>query len=205
MVVFSNWFRGLQHNVLSMKGFHFLATRFGGASLRRLSFDAKFQTGAWNYAGDEMLAKVVMHYGRQRKLLIMGCGVAGILANAGIAAFSSILGIDISGEAIRLAGGYESPRARFRQADMATFHPDETYDVILFPESIYYVPFWRRRRLLRSLSCSLTPGGCFVITIAHPLKYAGLLRMIRRNFTVMEDRHFEGSTRHLIVFGPETK
>jgi SAM-dependent methyltransferase len=61
------------------------------------------------------------------------------------------------------------------------------YDLILFEESLYYVPF-SRQRLLRRYARSLRPGGLFIVTVAHPDQFTGMIRMIRTNFQIIEDK-----------------
>jgi hypothetical protein len=46
----------------------------------------------------------------------------------------------------------------------------------------------------------LTGQGKIIVTIAQPERYANILKMIRKNFQVAEDRSFQDSARHLLVF-----
>jgi 2-polyprenyl-3-methyl-5-hydroxy-6-metoxy-1,4-benzoquinol methylase len=191
-------FRGL----LATKGIHYLATRFGWRKLRSLAFDEKYRRGDWNFGADGTgeLDMVIRHYLREGDLLIMGCGGASILKDLETSSLKSALGIDLSPEAIRLAGRFASEKISFQLADMVTFQCPRPYDVVLFSESLNYVPVAGQESLLRRLAKSLKPNGVFVVTIAQSKRYADILEGIRQNFHVLEDRPFSSSSRQLIVF-----
>jgi 2-polyprenyl-3-methyl-5-hydroxy-6-metoxy-1,4-benzoquinol methylase len=188
--------------LLAVRGIHHLVTRFGWRKLRGLAFDAKYRSGDWNFSADgsSELANLVVGYLRQGDLLIMGCGGASIIEGLGAGTYATVLGVDLSHEAIRLAGRYASDRVSLQLADMVTFECPRPYDVILFSESLNYPSASDRETMLRRLSRQLKPGGVFVVTIAQAARYASILESIRKNFTVLVDRKFSGSTRHLIVF-----
>jgi SAM-dependent methyltransferase len=187
--------------LLGLRGLHFFATRFGTKRLKSLAFDEKFRNGDWQFGEDSSgeLARVVSNYANQGDLLIMGCGGAAILQHLESGRLASVLGIDIAKEAIRLASRYQAPNIAFQESDMIRFKCPRLYNLILFSESLNYVPFFKRKSYLQELCKALKPDGCIVITIAQSRRYSGILSMIRRSFQVLEDRKFSGSERHLII------
>jgi SAM-dependent methyltransferase len=188
--------------LLAAKGIHYLVTRYGTRKLRALAFDGKYERGSWrghNDAGGE-LAALVAHYLRQGDLLILGCGGATVLEEVTASGLNSALGVDISAEAIRLANRFAGPRVSFLVQDMELLECSSEYDVILFSESLYYVPAQRQLPLLRRLSGFLREGGVFIVTLAEPERYSDILGRIRGEFDVRIDRTFAGSSRHVIVF-----
>ena len=194
--------------LLAAKGIHFLVTRFGPERLRGFAFDEKYGQGGWNFpaAGENELAAVVDRYLGAGDLLIMGCGGASILEGLDTKGLSSVLGIDISGEAIRLADHFASSRVSFLQTDMVKFVCPRSYDVILFSESLYYVPAAQREPLLQRLAEHLKPGGVIVATFSQAKRYRKIIRNIRRQFATIEARTFSASTRYLMVFrAPESR
>jgi 2-polyprenyl-3-methyl-5-hydroxy-6-metoxy-1,4-benzoquinol methylase len=193
--------------LLATKGIHYFVTRFGSPQLKSAAFDEKYRRGDWHNQGDESgeLAQVAYRYLCNGDLLIMGCGGASVLKGLVVSGFESALGVDISAEAIRLARSYASDNVSFRQADMIDFEPHRSYNVILFSESIYYVPTSRQETLLRRLSLSLKPNGVFIVTFAQANRYQDTIVSIRENFSVIEDRPFAGSTRHLLIFRPSSR
>ena len=188
--------------LLAAKGIHYIVTRFGPRKLRSIAFDEKYRSGAWNFGGtnDSGLANTVRRYLRNGDLLIMGCGGASVLGELEGSSLQSALGLDLSEEAIRLARRSAPVNAKFQLADMVTFECPHPYDVILFSESLYYVPGGRQVALLNRLGAHLKPGGAFVVTLAEANRYQDIIERIRANFRILEDHLFPGSTRHLLVF-----
>jgi protein-L-isoaspartate O-methyltransferase len=207
--IYARYFNGFMkrstkilQKILCFHGVHWMATRLGWEELRSRSFDEKFRNGDWKFSddGSGRLEALVTEYARGGDVLIMGCGGAAILKELKLDAFSSILGIDISNEAIRLANRHAASNVSFQQADMVGFRSAKQFDLILFSESLNYVPFFKRRAFLKRLCDNLKPAGCILVTIAQAKRYASILAMIRKDFKVIQDRKISGSERHLIVF-----
>ena len=188
--------------VLSTKVIHLLVTRLGPCSLRRLAFDARYKDGSWRFAGDAHgeFPRVVARYLRGGDLLVVGCGGASVLQGLSLDEYRSVLGIDVSPEAIRLANRHASSTVSFQVADVETFDSADRYDQILFSESLYYIAAGRQIGLLDRLSRLLKPNGIFVVTIADPVRYRRLLARIRAHFKVVEDRSLSNTRRHLLAF-----
>lgn len=188
--------------LLAAKGVHYLVTRFGPARLRSLAFDEKYRRGDWNYNGEssDELSTTIRKHMHGGDLLIMGCGGASILASFKPSAFSSVLGLDLSAEAVRLANRFTCRNIRFQVEDMVTFQCSKEYDVILFSESLYYVPKTQQEGLLKRLAGHLKPEGVFIVTLAQAKRYHTIIELIRGSFLVIEDCKFANSERHLLVF-----
>lgn len=188
--------------LLAARGIHYLVTRFGPARLRAMAFDEKYRRGDWNFNGEgsNELPATIRKYLHGGDLLILGCGGASILKGFTPADFSSVLGLDLSAEAVRLANRYASEHIQFQVGDMVTFQCPKGYDVILFSESLNYVPSSRQEELLKRLAGHLKPGGVFVVTLAQAQRYHAIIELIRRHFQMVEDRNFSGLERRLLVF-----
>src|SRR5580704_15021259 len=119
--------------ILAAKGIHYLATRFGPARLRGMAFDEKYKRGDWNFSEDGAeMPLVVSKYLHGGDLLMLGCGSATLLGQFEPGAFRSVLGLDLSEEAIRQAREIKRENISFQVADMVTFPCPRPYDVILF-------------------------------------------------------------------------
>lgn len=188
--------------IFATKGLHYFVTRFGPARLRGLAFDEKYRTGQWRFdaEADGALTPVISQYLRKGDLLMMGCGGASVLEGLHDDQLNSALGVDLSKEAIGLANRFASDKISFRVADMLVFNCPHLYDVILFSESLYYVPEAKRESLLLRLMNCLNFRGVVIVTVAHPLRYQRMLNAIRATFDIIEDRALSGSNRHMIVF-----
>jgi hypothetical protein len=109
--------------LLTCKGVHFLATRFGPRSLRAKAFDAMYDNGTWRSVGDtkgELPATILRHLG-DGNLLLLGCGEARVLEGLPDERLQRVVGIDLSPAAIGLAQSHANERIRFAVADMVAF------------------------------------------------------------------------------------
>lgn len=140
--------------LLGLKGIHYLATRFAPLRVRGIAFDEKYRCGRWVFEtdGGPELTSVICRYLQKGDILILGCGGASILEDLKREGLNSALGVDLSQEGIRLASRFASDNISFRVADMITFECPQAYDVILFSESLNYVPAVRQVDLLRRLA-----------------------------------------------------
>jgi len=188
--------------ILTVPGILYFFTRFGGSALRRQAFNQKYRDGSWDYFDKEHspeMAKVIEEYAKKGRILDMGCGT-GILASLLDAdSFTYYRGVDASTEAIALAQKRKGENIYFEIGDIQSYECKDDFDLIVFEESLYYVPIFRRR-LLRRFAQHLRHGGLFVVTVADPRRFKGMIRMIRKNFQIIEDRCFQESKRLLLVF-----
>jgi 2-polyprenyl-3-methyl-5-hydroxy-6-metoxy-1,4-benzoquinol methylase len=187
---------------LTARGIHYIATRFGPLRCRGIAFDEKYRCGHWVFESDggPELTGVICRYLRKGDLLILGCGSAAILEDLKKEGMNSALGIDISQEGIRLASRFACDNVSFQVADMVRFECPQAYDVILFSESLNYVPSMRQVPLLKRMAGSLRPNGALLVTLSESKRYWNILIRIRRNFNVLEDFMLSGSNRHVIAF-----
>jgi trans-aconitate methyltransferase len=186
---------------LSLRGIHYLVTRFGWKKLRSLSFDGKFQSGDWSFSAESPeLVNLVEKYATHGHILALGCGTAPIASVLNPDSFESFLGVDLSKEAIRMAAQRANEKVRFETGDMMKHRCTREYDVILFSNSLYYVSWWSRKSFLRRLTQSLSPGGRIIVSLAQPHRYAGMVAMIRRTFSVDLDRALGSGDGHVLIF-----
>jgi 2-polyprenyl-3-methyl-5-hydroxy-6-metoxy-1,4-benzoquinol methylase len=189
--------------MLRLRGIHFFATRARSNWLRSLAFDEKYRSGEWNFSasGRDALVDVIEQYANRGNILMMGCGDASVAGHLNPESFSTFCGVDLSGEAIRVANEkFADSRVRFEQADMLKFQCPRSYDIIVFSESLYYIRLSEQKPFLERLGKHLKPGGHFIVTIADAKRYESMLTAIRQEFRCIEDRPFTGSKRHVVVF-----
>jgi SAM-dependent methyltransferase len=195
--ILARWLRSF----LCFPGVQYLTTRLGGRNLRRWSFDEKFRSGEWNFVSEASseLVRTVERYAGQGNILMLGCGTASLASALNPESFRSLLGVDLSPEAIARARERANHKVRFEVGDMLQFTSAEKFSVIVFSESLYYIKSWQRQKLLERAAQMLAPGGRIVVTVAQPDRFAGMLRMMRQNFQIAEERNFPGSSRRLVV------
>lgn len=185
-----------------IKGFHYFFTRYGNAYIKQLCFNEKFSSGEWHFeckSGDE-LATIVERKANKGKILILGCGTAKLCQVLPDDCYESILGIDISTVAIEDARKHAKRGMKFITADIVSYKYEDTYNVILFSESIYYLNKTDRKELLQTCKRQLLQNGVIIVTISNPQGYKNILQEIRDEYQILEDRTFNKSKRHLMIF-----
>lgn len=183
--------------LLSRRGIHYLATRYGWPSLRAAAFSAKYRAGHWRNGEDLALSDLVTKYaGTSGDILLMGCGGAALADSVD---FKSLVGVDLSIDAVGVANGRRVPGTKFSVGDMEAHTPDGAKDAIIFDDSIYYVPAKRIVGLLERLRRHLKPGGVFIASIAHPGQWTDLLEIIAGNSASIE-KQITASGRITLVF-----
>lgn len=188
--------------VFAHRGIHYILTRFGGPVLRRQAFDQKYNSGHWNYFDKEdrtEIVKVIEKYARYGHILDMGCGTGTLASMINPDAFEYYLGVDASEEAISRAQRHRSKKIHFVVSDIQSYRSKGTFDIIVFEESLYYIPFCRLR-LLQRCARWLRPKGVLVVSVADPRRFGRMVKMIRRNFQIVDERHFSNSQRLFLVF-----
>lgn len=181
---------------------YYLCTRFGSRSLRSWAYDRQTGKEGWNFLDkthSREVVRTVEKYAKQGRVLDLGCGtgiLAGLLSPG---SFEYYRGVDASSQAIALARKRASEKVNFELGDIQNYKCEDDFDLIVFEESLYYVPFFRYR-LLKRYARQLRPGGVFIVTVADPNRFARMIGMIRRKFQVLEDRYFQNSKRFLLVF-----
>lgn len=169
---------------LAARGVHGFARRFGGSRLRQRAFDAKYRTGAWVYdERDEAVTATVERFAAGGRILMLGCGTGSILKHLRADSYGTIIGIDLSPTAIRIAEGMGINGAQFHVGDMEAALPEGPHDVIWFPRSLTYVP---RRNLgvyLARLHSMLSIDGAIVATVKPQER--NTIAAIRANYEVL--------------------
>jgi SAM-dependent methyltransferase len=111
------------------------------------------------------------------RVLVIGCG-AGESARfiaARVARGSEVVGLDISGENLRLARALHAhSRVTYKQLDVLVEPLDGTFDVAVLPDVYEHIPLSLRGSLHDKLNRVLTTNGRLLLTIPSPAKQAAL-------------------------------
>jgi 2-polyprenyl-3-methyl-5-hydroxy-6-metoxy-1,4-benzoquinol methylase len=182
--------------------------RIGFAGTRRFAWDREFASGHWDNledTKDDVVYRYLEKYLRPGDLLDLGCGSGNTGSELSRETCQSYTGVDVSAVAIEKA----KLRSRLNQrtlneylcCDIETFLPRRSYDVILFRESIYYVPILKLKALLQRYSQYLKSNGVFVVRICDQRKHGGVINLISRNFQVLESAPVNAGM--ILVFSQE--
>lgn len=135
-------------------------------------------------------------------VLDIGCGT-GLLAQR-LAAGTPYIGIDLSEAAVTQADQLHLVNATFIAADANCYEPSQTFDIIVFNESLWYLknPGDQVKRYQRFL----TPGGYFVVSMWYAAETIKIWNSLRDFKAVERIRLNHLSSRqkwNLAVYKPE--
>jgi hypothetical protein len=100
----------------------------------------------------------------------------------------------------------------FVVSDFLGYNPTQAFDIILFRESMYHVPYGQVLPILQKYSKYLTGSGVFIVRLYLGDTQAGKLKfrvkrkidLIKRNFEIVEEsRHQEPGMPTVLVFRPK--
>ncbi|MGD0987072.1 MAG: class I SAM-dependent methyltransferase [Candidatus Sulfotelmatobacter sp.] len=185
--------------------------KYGPQSVKRSLWNAEFSTGQWdclNTTGGEGAHPQVEKYANGGSVLDLGCGPGTIAVELNPASYTFYMGVDISDVAVEKAAKRaqetgRSERNQYRQSDILTYNPDRRYDVILYGDSIYYIPPRQVGAMLQRYSSHLTGNGVFIarlFDVSGKLRYT--LDAIENHFDIVEKKINQETHVCIIVFRP---
>lgn len=155
------------------------------------SWDNEYRDGAWNYletigslAGQVSILGYCQ-YLAPSSILDVGCGAGLLAAKLKVLPYKSYLGIDISSEAIEQAAKLQDERTQFAVADANQFEPKSTFDVIIFNQSMNYMPQPAAR--MAYYAKYLTPRGRLIVSLCNSARARAAWPL------VTQDMHVEDS------------
>jgi 2-polyprenyl-3-methyl-5-hydroxy-6-metoxy-1,4-benzoquinol methylase len=192
---------------------------YGPSGLKRILWDSEYSTRKWDFAdntGSDCVYSHLEKHAATGSILDLGCGTGNTSNELATAAYQSYLGVDISEICLNKARkrSQETGRAAKNQfvcGDFLRFCTPERFDVILFRESLYHVPIDKITSTLNRYAINLKANGVFVVRIKtlddkdgtlKPRPIA-MLRVLEKEFDVIENRHYKGFGATVVVFRPK--
>ena len=134
----------------------------------------------------------VEKYARGGSILDLGCGSGNTGNELDATRYTSYLGVDISDVAVQRAmeRSTRTGRAAFSayvRSDIQRFVPDRKHAVILFRESLNYVPSSSIVPVLKRYIGFLDREGVIVVRLYDRLRHSSIVDAIRRHFQVIEE------------------
>jgi SAM-dependent methyltransferase len=179
-----------------------------GAVKSRL-WDAEFANGQWaclDSTPDDCVYVFLDKYADGGSILDLGCGSGNTANELSQTAYLDYTGVDISEVAIEKAKKRSEEngrcdRTRFLKSDVSSYVPAQPFDVILFRDTIYYIPRASIRAMLERYSKYLTPDGVFVVRLWDGRdKHRNIVKLIESHFDVVEKYLAEESKVVVLVF-----
>lgn len=163
--------------------------------IKEMLWNKEFASGRWdhlqNTVGD-CVYRYVERWADGGDILDLGCGSGNTGNELDYSSYRSYLGVDISNVAIEIAAARSAANGRdgknrYVESDITTFVPDKAYSVVLFRESIYYLPGGNIEPLLRRYRPVLGDQGVFIVRLCDRRKFGKILQVIREKFSVIEE------------------
>jgi SAM-dependent methyltransferase len=187
--------------------------RYGPNFAKRYLWNHEFASGRWDCLDrtpDERIQAKLKKFARCGAILDLGCGSGTASVDLAPAAYSSYTGIDISDVAVRKAeerarAAGRANRNEYYQSDIVTYVPARKYQVIIFGDSIYYIPHDQIADVLKRYSKYLENDGVFVVRVHDESgKHKPILETINFHFHMVETdvRVVDGAEVSIVVFQP---
>lgn len=140
---------------------------------RRRRWNKQYRSGRWQSLKSDLEASryfkikenLVAFAPKNPSILDIGCGDGVLNERLGDFPFSYFLGVDFSSESIKQAQDKNLPKSEFEHCDVLHFVPKQTFDVIIFNESFYYIPESEKPRVLQLLLDKLSADGVLISSI----------------------------------------
>ena len=171
------------------------------------SWDNEYRDGAWKYletigslAGQVSILGYCQ-YLAPNSILDVGCGAGLLASKLRVLPYKSYLGIDISAEAIAQARKLQDERTQFAVADANRFESTSTFDVIIFNQSMNYMPQPAAR--VTHYSRYLTPHGRLIVSMCYSARARAAWPLVTKDMRVEDSVTFmqsegNGTTKVLI-------
>jgi len=183
----------------------FLAS-YAPSSVKKRIWDKDFSGGKWDFiddtAGDCIYPHLEKH-ARGGDILDLGCGPGNTANELTDGAYRRYIGVDISEVALEKALKRTKKNGRtdknsFVNSDFLGYTPAQDFDVILFRESLYHVPYGQVLPILEKYSKHLKENGVFVVrlyagdsTKKTKFRVTRKLDLLKREFDVVEVSQYD--------------
>jgi SAM-dependent methyltransferase len=203
------WFKALSPVRALMK-------RWGTKWMKQAAWEAEFRRGhnlhKVSRSYRSAICVVVEQYSRGGDILDLGCSDGHIGLGLNTDAYHTYTGVDISKIAtdvafakVRSIAPERAHRNKFCVHDIGRWTPSDPLDVILFKDSIYYLPKSDLRESLSHYSRYLKEGGVFIVQMDNIQRHGWIRAYIRENFKMIEDRESVEADHMTLVFRPVGK
>ncbi len=181
----------------------------GTKGIKRSLWNAEFAGGRWEGLAQTLgdcIYPFLEQYGNDGSILDLGCGSGNTGTELAANTYHDYTGVDISDVAIdrarkRAEEDGRTEKNRYIQWDISSYEPTQQFDVILFRDSIYYVPGPKHKGMLDRYSKFLKRGGVFIVRLwTGNGKYRHIVDFIEGNFEIVEKKVSGPSETVVLVF-----
>jgi SAM-dependent methyltransferase len=143
-------------------------------------------------------------YAHNGNILDLGCGPGNTANELSADVYQTYIGVDISEAALAKAVKRTQENGRagknsFVSSDFLGYKPTQEFDIILFRESLYHVPYGQVKPILDKYSRNLKSGGVFIVRLYAGDHRPGKIKrrvtrkmdLLEREFDMVESQRFE--------------
>ena len=182
-------------------------TSYGPSSIKKKLWDRDLSSGKWDFIDDtagDCVYPFLEKYANHGNILDLGCGPGNTANELTSDAYKTYIGVDISAAALEKAVRRTKENGRadknsFVVSDFLGYAPTQDFDIILFRESLYHVPYGQVKPILDKYSKHLKTGGVFIVRLYAGDERPGVIKprvirkmdLIKNNFDIVEYRRFD--------------
>lgn len=189
-----------------------ITKRWGSQTAKQRVWDSEYRNGKWDVSEAQLavadpIYKFLDRYSLDARILDLGCG-GGVTALEMNSQYREYVGVDVSDVAVASAihaaalDSKRTDKTSFCVGDISNFVPPGKFDVILFRESIYYLPLHQIKKALNHYRSFLRKGGVFIIRLCNRHKYTAIIDLLERDLQIHEKFAPEDSKTAILVCSP---
>ena len=168
--------------------------RWGSTSTKKNIWDEEFSGGQWDYLDhtrNDVIYLFLDKYSNNGSILDLGCGSGNTGNEMDVFKYESYTGVDISEIAIQKAlsrskKNHRQEKNEYVCYDISSFVPRKRYDIILFRESIFYLPKNKITDVLKRYSNYLKKSGVLIVRMCDRRKYKAIVKLIEKHYHILE-------------------
>ena len=180
---------------------------YGPSGIKKKIWDSEFSGTKWDFINEtasDCVYPFLKKYAQNGSILDLGCGPGNTANELANEAYQKYIGVDISEAALAKAVKRSEENGRagknsFVNSDFLNYEPNEEFDIVLFRESMYHIPFGQVLPILRQYSRHLKSTGVFVDRLytrdlesnVVKRRVTSKLDLIKREFKVVEEGQFQ--------------
>lgn len=180
---------------------------YGPTSIKKRIWDKEFSGPKWDFIDNtvgDCVYPYLDKYAKNGSILDLGCGPGNTANELNADVYQSYTGVDISEAALAKAVKRTQENGRtgkntFVNSDFLGYQPTQDFNIILFRESLYHVPYGQVLPILKKFSKHLKSDGVFIVRLYAGDHRPGVIKtrvtakldLIRREFAVIESRQFD--------------
>jgi SAM-dependent methyltransferase len=184
-----------------------LLLSYGPMKVKKALWNSEFSGNKWDFI-DETSSDCVYvdleKYARGGDILDLGCGPGNTANELAESAYRTYIGVDISESALakglkRTNKNGRAGKNSFVCSDFLSYTPTGEFDVILFRESMYHVPYGQVLEVLSKYSKHLKSTGVFIVRLylgdyrtgEIKLRVKKKIDLIKSEFEVVEAHQYD--------------